>query len=195
MKVIAFIEGRPKPQPRVTQKTKFLFQHSVEYWQRVDEENGRKAKLGMLNKKGKPYKETRYAYRLKRLQSINEYRAKVKKRVMDACDGEIPYKNMFFVFLLHPPQATSRKKWKQLEWSLHEKKPDYSNLIKGVEDAIYEQDNKCNAVAIYKLYAPKTVPEGLLIMENEEIHKFVIDSAVENIEKIATAECGYIQKN
>lgn len=181
MRVVAFIEGRPKPQPRVTQKTKFLFQHSVEYWAKVDAENARKADLGILNRKDKPYKPTRYSYRLKRLQAINSYRATVKKTVMDACEGEIPYKNMFFVFLLHPPQATSNKKWKAMEWTLHEKKPDYSNLIKGVEDALYEQDNKCNAVAIYKLYAPKSVPEGLLIMENEEVHKFIMDSAIEAI--------------
>lgn len=184
MKIIAFIEGRPKPQPRVTQKTKFLFQHSVEYWENVDQMNAIKAEKGLLNRREKPYKPTRYAYRLKRLKSINEYRAKVKKTVMDACEGDIPYKNMFFVFLLHPPQATSSKKWKAMEWTLHEKKPDYSNLIKGVEDALYEQDNKCNAVAIYKLYAPKSVPEGLLIMENEEVHKFVIDAAVEELSSL-----------
>jgi Holliday junction resolvase RusA-like endonuclease len=184
MKIVAFIEGRPKPQPRVTQKTKFLFQHSVQYWVTIDAENARKADLGLLNKKGKPYKPTRYSYRLKRLQAINAYRALVKKTVMDARKGEIPYKNMFFVFLLHPPKATSAKKWKAIEWTLHEKKPDYSNLIKGVEDALYEQDNKCNAVAIYKLYAPKSVPEGLLIMENEEIHQFVIDSAIENLKNM-----------
>lgn len=181
MKVVAFVEGRPKPQPRVTQKTKFLFAHSVEYWKNVDIINAAKAANGDLNKKGKPYKETRYAYRLERLNKINQYRARVKKVVMESCSGDIPYKNLFFVFLLHPPKNTSKKKSTLMEWTLHEKKPDYSNLIKGVEDALYEQDNKCNAVAIYKLYAPKSIPEGLLIMENEEVHRFVIDSAIEQL--------------
>ncbi len=181
MKVIAFIEGRPKPQPRVTQKVKFLFGHTVEYWMKVDADNAIKAKNSDINKKGKPYKETRYAYRLKRLQSINEYRQMVKEVVQNNVKGEIPYKNLFFVFLLHPPKATSKKKAAALEWTLHEKKPDYTNLQKGIEDALYKNDSKCNAVAIYKLYAPKSVPEGLLIMENEEIHRFIIDSAIEHL--------------
>lgn len=184
MKVIAFIEGRPVPQPRTTQRVRFLFGRSLDYWEKEDAKNAERAQLGMLNKKGKPYKATRYAYRLRRLQKINEYRARVLLAVQRNVTGDIPYKYLFFVFLLHPPKSWTKKKRAEMKWALHDKKPDYSNLIKGVEDALYEQDNKCNAVGIYKFYAPAEYPEGLLIIENREIHQYVIDTSVEILEKM-----------
>lgn len=44
MRVVAFIEGRPKPQPRVTQNVKFLFSNTVQHWAKVDAENLEKSK-------------------------------------------------------------------------------------------------------------------------------------------------------
>jgi len=178
MKVVSFIEGRPKPQPRITQRTKFLFTHTVEYWEKVDADNLKKSELCMLNRKGNPVKPTRYAYRLQRLTAINDYRAKVYSEVNKATNGDIPYQNLFFFFFFHSPKSWSKKKYKQWVWKLHEMKPDYTNLIKGVEDALYEDDGKCNAVANYKMYVPHEYPEGLLIMHDEEIHRFVIDAAI-----------------
>lgn len=179
MNVIAFVEGRVKPQPRSTQKVKFLFGKTVDQWRIVDEMNAIKAKQGLLNKKGNPYKATRYAYRLERLQIINEYRRNVRETVQKACKGEIPTQFMFWFYLFHSPKTWSKKKAKAHEWQFHVYKPDYKNLLTGVEDSLYENDAMCNAVAHYKLYVPKEYPEGLLILRDEEIHKYVIETAIE----------------
>jgi Holliday junction resolvase RusA-like endonuclease len=179
MKYIAFVEGRVKPQPRTTQKVKFLFGKSVKDWQVVDEMNLIKSRKGMLNKLGKPVKATRYAYRLERMLLMNEYRDKVFDAVNRACNGNIPDKNLFIFYLFHSPKTWSKKKTKLHEWQFHTYKPDYSNLLKGIEDCLYKQDSSCNAVANYKLYVPKEYKEGLLILQDEEIHRFVIDTAID----------------
>lgn len=179
MKYIAFVEGRPKPQPRTTQKIKFLFSKSIEDWKVVDEMNAIKAKDGKLNRMNKPYKATRYAYRLERMQVISEYRNKVFESVNEACNGNIPDQNLFFFYLFHSPKTWSKKKTKLHEWQFHVFKPDYSNLLKGIEDCLYKRDSACNAVAHYKLYVPKDYKEGLLILQDEEIHRFVIDTAID----------------
>ena len=178
MKYIAFVEGRVKPQPRTTQTTKFLFGKTVNQWKAVDEMNLIKSRKEMLNKLGKPYKPTRYAYRLERMLLMNEYRDKVFNAVSKACNGNIPSQNLFFFYLFHTPKTWSKKKSRLHEWQFHVFKPDYSNLLKGVEDCLYKQDSACNAVANYKLYVPKEYKEGLLILQDEEIHRFVIDTAV-----------------
>jgi Holliday junction resolvase RusA-like endonuclease len=183
MKLIAFVQGRPKPQPRVTQNVKFLFGRPVEHWMHVDAENAKKAAMGLLNKKGKPFKATRYAYRLERLQKINEYRRKVFDTVTAACGKDIPYQFLFFFYLFHSPKTWSKKKERAHEWQFHTFKPDYTNLLKGVEDSLYDNDSACNAVAHYKLYVPKEYPEGLLILHDEEIHKYVMETAIDGFIK------------
>lgn len=179
MKLIAFVAGRPKPQPRVTQNVKFLFSKSVDQWTLVDAQNATKANQGELNAKGKLYKPTRYAYRLARLLAINEYRRHVHEVVSKACSGPIPSQFLFFFYLMRPPKSWSKKKRRAHEWKLHVVKPDYSNLLKGVEDCLYKKDAECNAVAHYKLYVPEEMQEGLLIMEDEEIHRYVIDTIID----------------
>ncbi len=189
MKVIAFIEGRPKPQPRTTQKTKFLFSKTVDDWQKVDEDNAVKALHGMVNKKDKPFVATRYAYRLKRLLEINEWRKKVFETVGTACDGgifsgtdvNIPKKFLFIFYLFHSPKTWSKKRAKLVEWQMHTFKPDWKNCYTAVEDALYTQDSDVNAIANYKMYVPHGVKEGVLIMQNEEVHRFAIDSAIEHL--------------
>lgn len=183
MRLVAFVEGRPKPQPRVTKKSSFLFSKTVEQWGVVDADNAKKASEGLINKKGNPFKETRYAYRLARLQGINAYRLKVQETVSKACGGAIPEQFLFIFYLFYAPASWSRKKQKAHEWLLHEKKPDYSNLLKGIEDAMYKKDSVCNAVANYKLCVPRDIPEGLLILRDEEIHRFVIETAIEGFLK------------
>lgn len=187
MKVIAFIEGRPKPQPRTTQRSKFLFSKNVEEWAKVDKDNEIKAMHGVLNKKGKEVKPTRYAYRLARLQAINEWRQKVFETVCKACnngiftssDENIPKKYLFIFCLFHSPKTWSKKKAKAVEWQLHGFKPDWKNCYTAIEDALYTQDSDVNAIANYKMYVPHGVKEGVLIMENREVHQFAIDSAIE----------------
>lgn len=187
MKVVAFIEGRPKPQPRTTQRSKFLFSKSVEEWAVVDAENSIKFAHGALNKLGKPVKATRYSYRLKRLQDINEWRQKVFETVGKACNGgiftgtdaNIPKDNLFIFFLFHSPKTWSKKKAKSVEWQKHPLKPDWKNCYTAIEDALYKQDSDVNAIANYKMYVPHSVKEGVLIMQNEEVHKFAIESAIE----------------
>jgi Holliday junction resolvase RusA-like endonuclease len=179
MKYIAFVEGKPKPQPRVTNNVAFLFSHDVEYWDKIDAENLIKSRNGVINKKGKPVKATRYAYRLQRLQSINEYRRRVNEAVSESCNGNIPTQNLFWFYLFHTPKSWSKKKSKSVEWNFHIFKPDYSNLLKGVEDCLYQQDSVCNAVAHYKLYVPKEYKQGLLILQDEEIHRFIMDTAID----------------
>lgn len=183
MKLIAFVEGRPKPQPRVTQNVKFLFSKNVDHWAIVDAENAKKAAMGLLNKKGQPFKATRYAYRLDRLQKINEYRRKVFETVSKSCGEDIPYQYLFFFYLFKAPKTWSNKKKKAHEWQFHVFKPDYTNLLKGVEDSLYKNDSACNAVAHYKLYVPGEYKEGLLILHDEEIHKFVLETAIEGFIK------------
>lgn len=176
MKLVAFIEGRPQPQPRTTQKVKFLFGSPMEHWIKVDRENAEKAKIGLLNRNGKPYKVTRYAYRLERMQKINEYRRLVKSTVLRYMNGkDIPYQFLFMFYLFHTPKSWSKKKSIAAEWQFHVFKPDYKNLLTGVEDSLYEQDSYCNAVAHYKIYVPKEYKQGLLILENEEIHRYIMD--------------------
>ena len=178
MKVIAFVEGKPQPQPRTTQKVKFLFSSPIEHWIKVDKENTEKAALGMLNKKGNPYKQTRYAYRLQRMLNINEYRRGVLETVTKYCGGKkIPTQFLFMFYLFHTPKTWSKKKALSMEWQFHVVKPDYKNLLTGVEDSLYEQDSYCNAVAHYKVYVPKEYKQGLLILENEEIHRYIMDAA------------------
>jgi len=179
MKLIAFVEGRCRPQPRVTSNVKFLFSNTVEYWAKVDSENERKSLIGMLNKKGNPYKPTRYAYRLARLQQINAYREKVFEEVNNACKGNIPTQNLFFFYLFHTPKNLSKKKTALLIWQPHLIRPDTSNINKGIEDALYKNDSMVTSVAYYKMYVPKDIPEGLMILHDEEVHQFVIDSAIE----------------
>lgn len=187
MKVIAFIEGRPKPQPRTTQRSKFLFSKTVEEWQKVDNENDIKALHGTINKKGNVVTATRYAYRLARLQAINEYRSKIFENVGKACndgiftgtDANIPKKYLFIFYLFHSPKTWSKKKAKSVEWQMHSFKPDWKNCYTAVEDALYTQDSDVNAIANYKLYVPHSVKEGVLIMQNQEVHQFAIDAAIE----------------
>ena len=52
-------------------------------------------------------------------------------------------------------------------------------FIGGIEDCLYTEDSKCNAVAHYKLYVPVGVKEGLLIMQDEEIHRYIMEMAIE----------------
>jgi hypothetical protein len=185
MKLIAFVEGRPKPQPRVTQNVKFLFSNTVEYWAKVDASNAEKAKLGLLNKKGKPYKETRYAYRLARLQSINEFRANVYDVVCRACNNgqwfddsrNIPTQNLFYFYLFKIPTRYSKIKRANMAWTIHEFKPDYSNCNKAIDDCLYKNDSMCSHVAHYKLYIPDNYKEGILLLHDEEIHSQIVDIA------------------
>lgn len=185
MKVIAFIEGRPKPQPRVTQNVRFLFGNTVEHWENIDNSNLEKSKLGLLNKKGKPYKPTRYAYRLKRLQGINEYRTNIYDVVCRACnngewfdDGRnIPKQNLFAFYLFKIPTRYSKVKRANMGWTIHEFKPDTKNCWAAWEDALYDNDSDCSHIAHYKLYVPDGYKEGILLLHDEEIHKYVVDIA------------------
>src|ERR1700690_3583280 len=127
MKMIAFVEGRVKPQPRSTQKVKFLFSKPIEHWVKTDADNLMKSKLGMLNKKNNPYVPTRYAYRRGRLDVINSYRENVFNCVHKATNGKIPSQNLFFFYLFQCPKTWSKKKKKAHEWQFHVFKPDYSN--------------------------------------------------------------------
>lgn len=194
MKVIAFIEGRPKPQPRVTQNVKFLFSNSVEYWAKIDAQNLEKSKIGALNKKGNPYKETRYAYRLERLQAINAYRQNIYDIVCRACnngewfdDGRnIPKQNIFAFYLFKIPSRYSKKKREGMAWTIHEFKPDTKNIWSAWEDALYKSDSECSHVAHYKLYIPDGYKEGILLLHDEEIHSYIVDIAkgfIDNLNK------------
>lgn len=187
MKLIAFIEGRPKPQPRTTQKTKFLFSKSVEEWEKVDAENKIKALHGAINKKGAEVKETRYAYRLSRLLQINAWRQKMFETVNMAMnegvftntDNNIPKKFLFIFYCFHSPKSWSKKKTLAHYWHFHNLKPDWKNTYTALEDALYTEDSDVNAIANYKIYVPHIIPEGILIMENEEVHRFAIASAID----------------
>lgn len=178
MRLIAFISGRPKPLPRTTVKSKFLFGKTVEQWAEIDKSNAEKAQLGLLNKLGNPYKATRYSYRLDRLQKTNAYRDNIKETVIKAVGKNIPAQNLFFFFLFNAPKSWSKKKQKAHHWQVFDKRPDTSNLVKLAEDALYEEDNLVSAVAYYKMYVPCDIPEGILILHDQEIHQFVIDTAI-----------------
>jgi len=184
MKLIAFIEGRCKPQPRTTQNVKFLFSNTVEYWQKIDESNAEKAVLGMLNKKGNPYKPTRYAYRLQRLQAINEYRERVFETVNKACHGNIPSQNLFFFFLFNPPKNLSRKKANLLHWQPHLLRPDATNISRAIDDALYKEDSILTSIAYYKMYVPREYREGVMILQDREIHDFVIATGIETFKNL-----------
>jgi Holliday junction resolvase RusA-like endonuclease len=146
---------------------------------KIDAQNADKARQGLLNKKGKPYKPTRYAYRLQRLKNLNEYREMVRNTVSEATGGNIPTQYLFFFYFFSIPTRWNKKKRKEAEWTLHELRPDYSNLLKGIEDCLYEKDSECNAVSHYKIYVPDGHKEGLLIVQDEDIHKYIINTALE----------------
>jgi Holliday junction resolvase RusA-like endonuclease len=189
MKLVAFIEGRPQPQPRTTQRVKFLFGNDLEHWAKVDSENAKKAAMGLINRNGKPFKPTRYAYRLQRMLNINEYRRKVKETVLQYCKKrEIPAQYLFMFYLFHTPKSWSKKKALDAEWQFHVFKPDYKNLLTGIEDSLYEEDSYCNAVAHYKIYVPKEFKQGVLILHNEEIHKYIIEAAFDIFKELPEAK-------
>ena len=148
-----------------------------------------KAAQGLLNRKGNPYKPTRYAYRLKRMLKINKYRQGVQTTVASYCKGKnVPAQFLFMFYLFHTPKSWSKKKATAAEWQFHVFKPDYKNLLTGIEDSLYEQDSYCNAVAHYKIYVPKEYKQGLLILENEEIHRYVMDMAFELFKELGEAK-------
>ena len=138
-----------------------------------------------MNKKGNPYKETRYAYRLERLQAINAYRQNIYDVVCRACnngewfdDGRnIPKQNIFAFYLFKIPSRYSKKKREGMAWTIHEFKPDTKNIWSAWEDALYKSDSECSHVAHYKLYIPDGYKEGILLLHDEEIHNYIVDIA------------------
>lgn len=175
MKIVSYIKCRPLPQPRITQKVSFLFSNTLSYWEKVDNENKAKSKLNILNRNGKPFKPTRYADRLRRLQNINSYRENIYNVVLKETNGNIPTQNLFIFFLFKTPKNLSKKKKIASYWTLHEKRPDVSNLVKALEDALYIEDSMVNSCSYYKLWCPDEF-EGIIIIENKEIHEFAIES-------------------
>lgn len=183
MKLLAFIEGRPMPQPRTTVKSKFLFSKTYEQWLHIDSENKSKEEQGLINKLGKHYKSTRYAYRFKRLNLINEYRRNIYNEVCKAvnngvvvpeCD-KIPKNNLFVFYLFKIPTRWKKSDKINAAWTIHKFKPDTKNCWTAIEDALYKNDSDCSNYAHYKLYIPVGFKEGILILHNEEIHNHIID--------------------
>jgi Holliday junction resolvase RusA-like endonuclease len=168
MKKIGFIKGRPKPLPRTTE---------------IDKTNAEKSKLGLLNKLGNPYKPTRYAYRLKRLLEINEYRDNIYYSIKEQYGAEPPMENLFIFFLFQPPKSWSKKKRKAHFFTPFYKRPDTSNLVKLLEDALYKEDSGVTACSYYKMYVPDYIDEGILILQEREIHEFIINSTIETFLK------------
>jgi hypothetical protein len=77
-----------------------------------------------------------------------------------------------------------------MEWQFHVVKPDYKNLLTGVEDSLYEQDSYCNAVAHYKMYVPKEYKQGLLILESEEVHRYIMEMAFDIFKEMPETKSG-----
>lgn len=181
MKLIAFVEGRPKPLPRTTVRSKFLFSKSVEQWAIEDAKNAERAALGMINKKGNPYKPTRYAYRLSRLQKSNEFRDKIKQAVLANYGPMPPTQDLFVFFMFKTPKSWSKKKAKAHEFKPHLIRPDVSNTYKLLEDSLYEEDSMITNIALYKMYVPVGYKEGIYIFQDADIHNYIIEIAKELI--------------
>lgn len=174
MRKLAFIEGKNVPQSRSTQNVRFLFAHDVEYWQKIDEENAKKAEKGLLNRNMKPFKATRYAYRLARLQKLNSWRARVYAEVLSSCEQSIPTTGLYFFYLFKTPKSWSNKKKKEHYYKPHENKPDLDNLHKGVLDCLYENDSMVHTIFAHKMWIPETQEEGLLILQDEDFMEDVL---------------------
>lgn len=183
MKLIAFIQGKPMPAVRVTQNVRFLFSKTVEEWQAVDDSNAKKAEQGLLNRKDKPYKATRYAYKLARLEKINSWRQDIYNTVFKSTDGNIPRNGMMFFFLIRVSPSWTKKKKKAHEWQPHENKPDIDNQLKLVYDALYKDDSMIHTTFATKLYVPQDYPEGVVILQDEKFMSSVVSEILEEFIK------------
>jgi len=67
--------------------------------------------------------------------------------------------NLHIAFLLPIPNSISKKKYKEYNLSLHNKKPDIDNLVKAFLDTVCKQDNFISRINCVKLYStnPKII--------------------------------------
>jgi len=178
MKKIAFVNIRPKPLPRNTVHTKFLFSHNYEYWKEIDEANEINERKGLINRNGKKYKKTTLAKRFKRLRDTMEYKDFLRDSILEQNNNKIPYDNIIIIFLLLLPKGTSKKNKILLNNTPHRKRPDISNLMKAFEDACFIEDSIVNCVAQYKLWTNDINKQGVLLLQSQEIHNAIIENAL-----------------
>ncbi len=69
-------------------------------------------------------------------------------------DGRI-----FIDFYIPMPRSWSKKKKKELDGKFHDKRPDIDNLVKGVMDALYEEDSHIHTICCKKYWSvePKMI--------------------------------------
>jgi Holliday junction resolvase RusA-like endonuclease len=67
--------------------------------------------------------------------------------------------SLHIAFLLPIPNSISKKKYREYNLSLHNKKPDIDNLVKAFLDTVCKQDNFISRINCIKLYStnPKII--------------------------------------
>lgn len=66
-------------------------------------------------------------------------------------------------FVLPMPKSWSHKKRIQMDGKPHMQRPDLSNMLKALEDAIYQEDSVIYTIHISKIWGS----EGKIIIEEE----------------------------
>ena len=62
------------------------------------------------------------------------------------------------------PKSWSGKKQKEMDRQPHQQKPDLDNLLKGLGDAVYDDDSGIHQIEARKIWGK----QGMLIIEYEE---------------------------
>ena len=76
---------------------------------------------------------------------------------------ELPCFGAHVIFILPMPKSWSEKAKRQSNGKPHMQRPDLSNLLKALEDAIYQEDS-----VIYNVYIEKRWgPEGKIIIDQK----------------------------
>jgi len=178
MRKIAFIPCRPRPQPRSTQRVRFLFAHPLSHWEKVDKRNTENAKLGLLKKDGKPYKPTRFAYKRERLDKVNSLRSQILTEVINSCES-IPTEGLFVFYLFKVSRSWTKKKKNQLAGTPHKYKPDLDNLNKLVLDALFKDDSKVSTLMAHKMWVSEETQEGILICQDTQYQEDMTKEIIE----------------
>ncbi len=75
----------------------------------------------------------------------------------------LPCYGAHVIFILPIPQSMPTKKRNELNGKPHMQRPDLSNLLKALEDAIYQEDSVIYDIHVTKLWGL----EGMILIEEE----------------------------
>ena len=78
---------------------------------------------------------------------------------------DLPESGANIIFMIPMPQSWSKKKKLKMVGTPHKQKPDLDNLIKGLGDAVYQDDSCISDICANKIWAVR----GAIIIETKNI--------------------------